>query len=262
MRSLPTIAAVAASLALACSQGGDAAPSLTMPSRAGHAQRWFPIVAGTPHATATCDDCHGAFDTFAKFDCIHCHTGDHADEAALTTRHGAVPGFQFASEACYGCHQSGVGVDHAKLFPIVAGTAHATAGCAECHVDPANRRTLGCAGCHDHEQAAMATAHAAVPDYAFDSARCVRCHAEAQVDRVAAHLPFGIAPGLKHSGSRAACLTCHPATRADKAWAADFAVKDCLACHGDTETTSHHTQISGYAWATEACIRCHPTGVN
>lgn len=262
MRIVPAwIAAAAAALALACSEGGADAPSLTMPSRARHAERWFPITAGTPHGTASCDDCHGAFDTFARYDCISCHTGDHADEAALTTRHAGVADFRFASDACYGCHRSGVGVDHTNLFPI-AQAPHATAGCAECHLDPADRKVLGCAGCHDHEQAAMASAHAAVPDYAFESARCIRCHAESQVDRVAAHLPFGIAPGMKHSGTRAACLTCHPALRADRAWAADFTVKDCLGCHEQAVTDSHHSQESGYAYASDACVRCHPAGVH
>ena len=250
---------LAAALGAACA-GEGGAPWLTAPSPGQHGVRYFPIDAGSAHAVATCDDCHGAFATFTRYDCLHCHTGDHADEAALAARHAGVASFRFASDACYGCHRDGVGVDHAALFPISSG-AHAGAACAECHLDPASRSVLGCAGCHEHEQAKMAAAHAAVGDYAFESARCVRCHGDAQVTRVATHLPFLIVTPGKHLGQSAACLRCHPAARADKPFAADFSVKDCLVCHDQANTDPHHAGESGYRWATAACIGCHPTGV-
>ncbi len=169
------LAMLAAALCAACAGEDGAAPWLTAPTLEQHGARWFPIAAGSVHAVATCDDCHGAFDTFARYDCLHCHTGDHADEVALAQRHAAVTAYRFASDACYGCHRDGIGVDHAAIFPIASGP-HVVARCAECHVDPADRSVLGCAGCHGHEQAKMAGVHSGVGDYAFVSARCLACH--------------------------------------------------------------------------------------
>ncbi len=250
---------LAAALCAGCA-GEGGAPWLTAPTPEQHGTRWFPIAAGSAHAVATCDDCHGTFDTFARYDCLHCHTGDHVDEAALAQRHAAVASYRFASDACYGCHRDGIGVNHAALFPISSG-AHAGAACGECHVDPANRSALGCAGCHDHGQAEMGAAHAGVGDYAFESARCVRCHGDAQVDRLAAHVPFLIVAPGKHLGQNGACLRCHPAARADKPFAADFSTKDCLGCHGQADTDSRHGGVGGYRFATASCLECHPTGV-
>jgi hypothetical protein len=157
------------------------------------------------------------------------------------------------------CHKDGVGVDHAPIFPIASG-AHGAVGCSQCHLDPANRAVLGCAGCHPHEQATVAGQHALVSDYAFDSARCVRCHADSQVNRVASHLPFVITSGAHASSGRGECLRCHPSLRADKPFGADFGVSDCLGCHTRSSTDADHRGESGYTYATSACLRCHPAG--
>lgn len=250
---------LAAVLCAACARGGGGAPWLTQPTPAQHGTRWFPIGGGTTHEVATCDDCHGAFDTFARYDCLHCHTGDHADEAALTQRHASVASFRYASDACYGCHRDGVGVNHAALFPISSG-AHAGVACASCHVSAADRSVLGCAGCHDHEASPMASAHAAVGGYAFDPALCVRCHGDGQVDRMAAHVAFPIVAPARHAGTLADCLRCHPSRRTDKPFAEDFSIAECLGCHDRADTDPRHTGVAGYAWSTADCLRCHPRG--
>lgn len=268
MKNPSTLAALAAALSLAgCERQGKEAPWLTAPTADQHAARFFPVNAGSIHggAGAQCDDCHGGFDTFRQFDCIHCHNGHHADPATVTAWHAAVPDFAFDSPACYRCHPDGRGgtaVDHAALFPIAPGTKHETAGCMNCHLDRANRLLLGCAGCHGHEQAIMATAHAPVSGYAFDSALCVRCHADAQVKRVASHLPFRITGAVKHAGpgSGGACLVCHPGSRTDKPWATDFKVVTCVDCHDKASVDANHAGKNGYSYTTAACKNCHPDG--
>jgi ribosomal protein L40E len=268
--------ALAAALALtACAKAGSDAPWLTMPTAEEHAARFFPVNAGTPHATAQCDDCHGAFDTFRQFDCVGCHDGSHADEPTVASWHTDVPDFAFTSAACYGCHADGRGAfaNHGAFFPIDAGTKHATAGCSSCHLDRANRLLLGCAGCHGHAQATAAAQHALVRGYQFDSALCVRCHADGQVDRIAAHQPFLIASGARHAAPDAGeCLRCHahdpgpagerdPAMRADKPWAADFGVFTCVDCHVKVEVDQRHLgSVAGYEYTTPKCRNCHPTG--
>jgi hypothetical protein len=261
LASILAVLAAAATIAVACSGAGPAAPWLTMPDGGQHAQRYFPYGQGTPHQNATCDDCHGAFDTFSRYDCLHCHDAAHADEADLTARHAGVDGFEFRSEACYACHAGGVAVDHARLFPIVAGSAHAGVTCASCHVDWTDRARLGCAGCHPHTQSEMSSAHAGVGGYGFDSTLCVRCHAESQVTRLTAHLPFRITGGARHSGSETgSCLRCHPSARTDKPWAQDFEVVDCLGCHSRSDMDDKHRGRSGYAYATATCLNCHADG--
>jgi hypothetical protein len=260
MKTRPALLAAAALTVLlaACEKSGEA-PWLTMPTPEEHASRFFPATPGSVHAPYTCNDCHGATGSFAAFDCLHCHDGAHTDEAALTARHAGVTNFAWDSAACLMCHKAGIGVDHAPLFPIASG-AHAAASCAQCHLDSANRAVLGCAGCHPHEQATVAGQHARVADYAFDSSRCVRCHADSQVDRVSAHGPFVITSGAHSSSGRGECLLCHPAVRSDKAFGADFRVSDCLGCHGRTQMDDKHQGRSGYSYDTAACLRCHPDG--
>lgn len=255
-RTTATALGLALLAATGCGGNGSTAPSLTMPSAAAHATKYFPATGGTVHSECTCDDCHGAFSTFARFDCLGCHAGAHVDQATITARHAGVPNFVWSSEACYMCHKNGAGVNHVPFFPITSGS-HAGLACAQCHVDPANRKTLACAGCH--ADAATAGQHAAVAGYGFTTALCLRCHADGQVLSKAGHTRFPIVSG-NHAGS--SCLACHPAFRTDKAWAADFTQYTCYAagCHDATQVASRHTGVSRFAATSAACYGCHPGG--
>jgi hypothetical protein len=261
MKVLHAAAVALAALALAAAGcQPNEAPWLTMPSPDEHASRFFPATAGSTHGECACNDCHGATGGFELFDCLHCHTGAHSDPAAVAASHAGVASFAWDSAACLMCHKDGIGVDHAPIFPIASG-AHAGAACSQCHVNASDRKVLGCAGCHPHEQATAAGQHGQVSDYAFDSARCLRCHADSQVDRVSAHTGFAIGAGSKHpSSGRGECLRCHPALRADKPFGADFGVSDCLGCHDRADTDDKHRGESGYSYATAACLRCHENG--
>jgi hypothetical protein len=166
---------IGAALALAACQSETNAPWLTMPTPEQHAARFFPTTPDSAHAAFTCDDCHTDPATFRTFDCLSCHTGAHSDEAAVTASHSGVPGFQFASPACYGCHPTGVGVNHEPIFPIASG-AHASVACAQCHLDPTDRSVLGCAGCHPHTKTETDGRHSEVSDYSWDSSACYGCH--------------------------------------------------------------------------------------
>ncbi len=257
-------ALAAAALAFAACRAGEDAPWLTAPTPEAHA-RYFPVSQGTAHAGATCDDCHGGFDTFKRFDCIHCHDARHTDPTVVAGWHAGVPGFTFTSESCYGCHRDGRGifVNHAAFFPTDAGTAHGAVACSSCHLDRTNRLSLGCAGCHPHDLATAEAQHLRVAGYAFDSGLCVRCHAEAQVDPIASHLPFRLDPGAIHAGPDlgGTCLRCHPSVRADKPWAADFTVRTCEDCHVRANVDAIHVgKVPGYAYTTAACYGCHPSG--
>ena len=61
--------------------------------------------------------------------------------------------------------------------------------------------------------------------------------------------PFPIQSG-RHSG--VACSECHQTS--------DFRVFNCLGCHEQATTNSHHNGVTGYSYNSQACYACHPQG--
>jgi len=221
----------------------------------------FPIAPGSASHGTTCLQCHTALRAdrawatdFAAFDCLGCHA--HADQAATTASHAGVTGFAYQSSACFGCHPDGVGAppDHTpRFFPIGAGTRHAGITCRQCHTDlgqPNDPAAFACASCHLASAAdpgfsarhtspasgvAILTVHTSAgttgPALTLTSPNCLRCHADAQVNAIAAHPggESGFGTG-EHRG--AGCITCHRATRADKPFGASFgSATGCVTCH-------------------------------
>jgi hypothetical protein len=147
---------------------------------------------------------------------------------------------------CHGPHGATTPEAHAAFFPIGAGTAHAAVGCNDCHGEGAGPASHLCATCHAALDRSLEARHTVstsnplvvVKDFAPESAACLRCHGDAQVDRTVDH-PAGFEGAPPHHG--ATCLLCHDAFRADKPWAADFATRPqswppgsghgCLRCH-------------------------------
>lgn len=218
----------------------------------------FPIGAGTNHVDRTCSGCHpGA--TRKEFSCLGCHAKPETD-----ANHSAVAGYAYESPKCLACHPTGEAgsVEHAKYFPIAQGEKHAGVGCSECHTNPATRKVTTCNACHAHPAATVGARHGAVGGYDAASAQCLRCHADSQVHRVAAHLPFAIDASSDHY--RTSCLACHPRLRADKAYGADFARAriDCLACHSRADMDDRHSGEAGYRYESLSCIQggCHADG--
>lgn len=217
----------------------------------------FPIGTGTTHPERTCNKCHtGA--TMADFTCLTCHLRPATDPV-----HATVGGYGYESPKCYACHPTGVAtVDHAPFFPIASGSKHAPVGCADCHPVPLDRTQLSCNACHSHPAATMDGRHTTVGGYGSASPLCARCHADSQITRVSAHLPFRITSGTKHY--RTSCFACHPGMRTDKPWATDFARAriDCLACHSRAKMDDQHQEEPGYQYQSTTCITggCHADG--
>jgi hypothetical protein len=246
-----------ASLAFAAcgNGGGSAGPWLTDPGVDGHT-RFFPL-AGTPHdptaagTTVSCDACHPGT-TFAEFDCITCHAAAQTDPL-----HAGVAGYTHTSAGCYSCHRDGSRAappDHdTRFFPRGTGTKHAGIACAACHTDLANptvASNFACASCHLGLDAALVSKHTGSTSNpriavssseisATDSATCLRCHADSQVDLTSSH-PSGSEGMPPHQGAR--CLQCHSMFRTDKPFGADFATdpatpsllaarQGCYSCH-------------------------------
>lgn len=221
---------------------------LPVPRVAAHQAR-FPIAFPPPAGSAThetaCLDCHQALRAdkpfaadFGAVTCVACHA-----QAATAPLHAAVADFRWDSPSCFQCHPSGTAasVEHEARFPIAAGTRHAGVTCAECHLDATRRgdvTTLACASCHVRLDASLAARHTAttlavvVRDYVATPAGCVRCHAEGQVDRGAAHPRGDDTPSGESDHRTAGCTRCHSGFRSAKPWAASWAsTPGCSSCH-------------------------------
>jgi hypothetical protein len=228
------------------------APWNTDPGIDGHVA-FFPLSGGGAHDGIDCNQCHGSFDSFTQFDCLTCHDQTPTvNAAALPEKHKDVPDYAYTSAACYDCHPAGTGgapPDHGQYFPVDAGSAHATIQCKQCHSDLKNPRDatqFQCGSCHVASDAALVAKHttqtsnpritvAASEIDVNDSSTCLRCHADSQVDMTSAH-PRNGQGSPPHE--RARCLQCHDTFRADKTFAADFAIDPranpghgCANCH-------------------------------
>jgi len=218
---------------LACHGDGQTNPI------ASHTQ--FPIAMGSSTHDTVCLQCHDTLRTgkpyayaadFTAYDCLGCHA-----QAPTDSAHAGVSGYLYASASCYGCHPTGSAVpaNHdTAFFPRGTGSAHAAVTCAQCHTDlsaPANPSNFACGTCHLGLDAALVTKHTTTTSNpritvasseisTSDSATCLRCHADSQVNLTSSHLS-GSDGDPPHQGAR--CLQCHDLYRADKAFAADFA---------------------------------------
>ena len=225
------------------------------------AHTWFPIGTGATHADRTCSGCHKTADR-SQFTCTDCHSHQ---QASTDADHAGVGGYGYESAKCLQCHPDGtVGrVDHVKYFPVESGDDHGAVACSDCHTTPGNRKITTCNLCHAHSGADVAPKHAGkVPDFTQDTAFCLRCHADSQVNRVASHLPFRIDSTTAHW--RTGCLQCHPSMRADKPYGADFslAALSCLSCHNRTDMDDKHQAMPTYQYKSQSCIQggCHADG--
>lgn len=253
---VPALCLAVAFMSTGC-DGGELGPTFTGPTRETHG-KYFPIARGS-HAV-DCNVCHGEFDTFTKFNCLNgCHA--RAETDAIHSGNGD---YRYDSAWCFACHPQGVAdgaVDHTRYFPIAAGDRHAGTACSRCHQDATTRANVTCTDgtCHT----APDGDHGGVGGYQATSSLCLRCHADSQVNRLAAHLPFRITGAFKHAG--ASCLVCHPARRTDKPFGEDFTPFDCYGgCHSRAGAIDTHQGFAGFnADDFTSCLKsgCHPNGM-
>jgi hypothetical protein len=225
---------------------------------AAHTQ--FSLVFGENVHDTKCLGCHNQKRTdkayaedFDKYDCLTCHTQyPNTTQAALLSGHSAVTGYTYSTPACINCHPQGIvapPADHGQYFPIDAASKHAGVSCTDCHsnlAQPTVATNFLCGTCHQQLDPALITNHTtntskptitvkASEISVTNSATCLRCHGDSQVDLTSSHprtepCPNGGAP--PHQG--AACTRCHSGYRTDKTFAADFGGSPppgCAQCH-------------------------------
>jgi len=108
--------------------------------------KFFPIGPTAVHAGLACNNCHGATQAVADLQCTSCHNHD---QPTMDADHSGLAGYTYSSAACYNCHpdSSIPPFDH-SVFPIAAGTVHATFSCPDCHGATHAAADLQCTSCH------------------------------------------------------------------------------------------------------------------
>ena len=131
--------------------------------------------------------------------------------------------------------------------------AHVPLACADCHNGNYNNTPNICSGCHmnDYNQATNPN-HAA----AQFPTTCADCHTQSVWNPSTFNHDgqyFPIYSG-HHNGVWNTCSDCHSNP-------SNFAVFTCTtSCHPQSTMNNAHQAVSGYAYNSNACYNCHPTG--
>ena len=160
---------------------------------------------------------------------------------------------------CQSCHSTNAWrpatVDHSRTrFPLTG--AHTGVACASCHVGGRYTGTpTACNSCHqaDYSRTTNPNHQAAGFPITCESCHTTSAWRPASWDHDGRYFP--IYSG-KHRGKWSTCSDCHVS-------AGNYKAFECILCHehsNRTEVDSKHRGVSGYAYQSAACYRCHPRG--
>ncbi len=139
--------------------------------------------------------------------------------------------------------------NHGTYFPLAG--AHTLAPCAQCHKSNnyLTVPTSPCSACHmsDYTTAKSPVDHVA----AGFPTTCDTCHRFS--DATWSQGTFNHTYFPLTSNHNVPCNQCHTT-------AGTYTVFNCIGCHTQSQTNSHHTGVTGYTWASPACYSCHPNG--
>lgn len=221
-----------------------------------HDRTRFPLLAA--HATLDCEACHRGQQprefVNTPADCVACHRPDY--DATTNPNHARL-GFPTECEACHspasGTWQGGTfggAFAHPATFPLTG--AHAALPCSSCHAAGFAGTPRDCIACHrDDYDRTTSPSHRAS---GFPTT-CQDCHGtSAWRPATFDHERFFPIASGRHAG--VACATCHVNP-------GNFSTFECTGCHEHrrSEMDDEHDDVRGYQYASPACYRCHPRGV-
>jgi hypothetical protein len=155
---------------------------------------------------------------------------------------------------CASCHgqerpfPEAPGFVHPASFPLRDG--HANLACDRCHGERAtNDVDARCAACHLDDRPRGTVPDHLVVGFPED---CAGCHRPTRWKDATFDHRFPIDRGLHRALS---CAACHPSP----AGTPTFTCTDCHA-HRAGDMAKEHRDVADYAYASPACLRCHPTG--
>ena len=222
------------------------------PASIDHSRTRFPLTGA--HTAVACERCHpGGRTTGTPTDCNSCHQPDYA---RTTNPNHAAGGFPMT---CQSCHTTSAwrpaSIDHSRTrFPLTG--AHTRVACERCHAGGRYTGTpTACNSCHQdaYQRTTNPNHQAAGFPISCDSCHTTTAWRPANWDHDGRYFP--IYSG-KHRGKWSSCSDCHVS-------AGNYKAFECILCHehsNRTEVDSKHRGISGYAYQSAACYRCHPRG--
>ena len=210
----------------------------------GYKHNKYPLLG--KHKAASCASCHTSAAPPPSL-CAGCHLPQW--QSAKDPDHVAVA----MSKTCQTCHtvngwKPAPGYKH-NTYPLQG--KHVGVSCGACH-KPTGKTPTTCEGCH------MAVWHQTTnPNHAALglSQACAGCHAVSgwKPAKFPNHNPlFPISSG-KHTNI--ACATCHTTS--------DWKAFSCVSsgCHPKSKMDKEHLgEVSGYAYESVKCYKCHPQG--
>ena len=202
------------------------------------------------HADLACLDCHSVED-FSRVEntCASCHEDIHRGRLGTSCERCHAPDGWRVIDA----ERIHAGSD----FPLVG--RHINADCEQCHrgarIGAFHDASPECVSCHraDYESATD-------PDHRASgfSTDCQGCHQPLRWRPATMVDHDGIFPIFSgtHNNQWGACAQCHVQPGNNK-------VVSCLTCHEHAQGLMDpvHQGINGYAYVTQECLNCHPTGV-
>lgn len=210
-----------------------------------HQETRFPLTGS--HVAVDCERCHTPTPqgqmTFVNrgVECVECHRAQYAATTNPPHQTGGM------STNCTECHSTALWsrarFNHAGTgFPLTG--AHIPLTCDQCHGDGVYAgKNTACVSCH--QQAYDATTDPGHAAAGFPTT-CQDCHTTAGWTGAAFNHTWFRFPHR----TATACSDCHTNR-------SNFAVFVCTVCHTQSETASHHTEVSGYVWNSTNCYSCH-----
>jgi hypothetical protein len=232
-----------------------------------HQQSRFPLIGR--HTTADCSECHKNLlltstpatpaASLLRFDpmgveCYDCHKDNYL---ATTKPNHSVSNY---STNCTECHTinsfswEGAGINH-NFFPLSGG--HTISECKTCHTSGSfSKIPSECVTCHQPDYAATTNPNHASLNF---PATCESCHSLNPGWKPAEYRDhdagsFPIYSG-EHKGEWNSCADCHT----NPGNYAQFSCTDCHE-HNKGDMDDEHGGVSGYAYNSNSCFGCHPTG--
>lgn len=221
------------------------------PSTFNHQNTAFPLTGA--HIAVSCSSCHQSGYSGTSAICYDCHQTDFMQ--ATNPNHNTLS----IQNTCSDCHTTQPGWSpatfptHNQYYQLVGAHAAIANNCASCHNGNYNNTPNTCAGCHIQDYNSAGNPNHLVAQFPTD---CLQCHNQSvwrpsTFNHDAQHFP--IYSG-KHQGEWDKCSDCHTNP-------SNYSVFTCLTCHRQGEMAEEHEDVPGYVYNSNACLNCHPDGL-